>query len=71
MKTQEQLDHDQAEQELNLYTIATVKAYAYCEEYNPYTGKTEPTHGANFLKQGYVDGFLAGFEHKLTGGSHD
>ena len=54
--------------DITLYTIATVKGYAYCEEYNPYTGKTEPTHGANFLKQGYVDGFIAGFTYKLTGG---
>lgn len=67
MRTQEQIDHDQAEQELTLFTIAQVKSYAYCEEYNPYTGKTEPTQGASFLKQGYVDGFIAGFAHKLTG----
>ena len=24
--------------------------------------------GSNFLKQGYIDGFIAGFTHKLTGG---
>lgn len=53
---------------ISLHAIATVKAYAYCDEYNPYTGKTEPKHGANYLKQGYVDGFLAGFTHRLTEG---
>ena len=57
--------------DITLYKIAIVKAYAYCEEYNPYTGKTEDKTGASYLKQGYVDGFLAGFSHKLTGGSND
>ena len=54
----------------SLVNIAIVKGYAYCEEYNPYTGKTEPKQGANYLKQGFVDGFLAGFAHKM-GGGHD
>lgn len=54
-----------------LYSIASVKAFAYCEEYNPYTGKTEDKHGSTFLKQGYVDGFLAGFTYKLTGEKND
>lgn len=67
MKTQEQLDHDQAEEDLTLYTIARVKAYNYCEEYNPYTGRTEQKRGYLLLKEGYVDGFMAGFTHKLTG----
>jgi len=53
--------------DITLYTIAAVKAYAYCEEYNPYTGKTEQKKGYLLLKEGYVDGFLAGFAHKLTG----
>ena len=50
-----------------LYTIAQVKAYAYCEEYNPTTGQTEQKRGYLLLKEGYVDGFLAGFAHRLTG----
>jgi hypothetical protein len=66
--TQEQIDHDQAEQDLTLYTIAQVKSYAYCEEYNPYTGRTEQKKGYLLLKEGYVDGFLAGFAHRLTEG---
>jgi hypothetical protein len=53
--------------DITLYTIAKVKSYAYCEEYNPYTGRTEQKKGYLLLKEGYVDGFLAGFAHKLTG----
>jgi hypothetical protein len=71
MKTQEQIDHDQAEQDLTLYTIASVKAYAYCEEYNPYTGKTEQKKGYLLLKEGYRDGFLAGIAYRLTGGNDE
>jgi hypothetical protein len=52
---------------ITLYTIAQVKAYAYCEEYDPTTGRTEQKKGYLLLKEGYVDGFLAGFAYKLTG----
>ena len=55
------------ENELTLYSIAQVKAYAYCEEYNPTTGRTEQKKGYLLLKEGYVDGFIAGFSHRLTG----
>jgi hypothetical protein len=57
--------------DITLYTIAQVKAYAYCEEYNPTTGRTEQKRGYLLLKEGYVDGFMAGFAHRLTGGSND
>ena len=50
-----------------LYDIALVKSYAYCDEYNTNTGKVEPKQGARFLKEGYIDGFLAGFAYKITG----
>ena len=56
------------EDDISLYSIASVKAFAYCEEYNPYTGRTEEKSGSLYLKQGYVDGFLAGFAHRLGGG---
>ena len=52
---------------ITLFNIASVKAFAYCEEYNPYTGKTEQKKGYLLLKEGYMAGFLAGFAHKLTG----
>lgn len=59
---------EQAEEYQTLYTIAKVKSYAYCEEYNPYTGRTEQKKGYLLLKEGFVDGFLAGFAHKMGGG---
>lgn len=65
--TQEQIDHDQAEQALTLYTIASTKGYNYCQEYNSRSGQVENKEGHLYLKLGYVDGFLAGFAHRLTG----
>jgi hypothetical protein len=53
--------------EVTLYSIAAVKAYNFCEEYNPTTGQVQDKDGYRFLKEGYIAGFLAGFEHKLTG----
>ena len=50
-----------------LYDIALVKSYAYCEAYNPTNGRCEPKQGERYLKEGYIDGFLAGFTYKLTG----
>jgi hypothetical protein len=66
--TQEQIDHDQAEQDLTMYTIASVKAYNYMMEYDPNSGSEVEKSGSSFLKQGYIDGFIAGFTYKLTGG---
>ena len=54
--------------EMTLYNIALVKAYNYCEEYNIATGRVEERGGARLLKEGYIDGFLAGFAHKMGGG---
>jgi len=54
--------------DITLYTIASVKSYNYMMEYDPNSGIEVERLGANFLKQGYIDGFIAGFTHKLTGG---
>ena len=56
------------QQAITLYKIASVKAYNYCEEYNIATGRVEERGGARLLKEGYIDGFLAGFAHKMGGG---
>jgi hypothetical protein len=53
--------------DITLFNIASVKAFAYCEEYNPYTGTTQQKKGYLLLKEGYIAGFLAGFTHRLTG----
>jgi hypothetical protein len=57
--------------DITLYTIASVKSYNYMMEYDPNSGIEVERLGANFLKQGYIDGFIAGFTHKLTGGNDD
>jgi hypothetical protein len=54
-----------------LYEIALVKSYAFTQEYNPYSGRVEDRDGFRFLKEGYIEGFLAGFAHRLTGGNDD
>jgi hypothetical protein len=54
-----------------LIDIALVKSYAYCEEYNSTSGQTQMKDGYRYLKQGYVDGFLAGFAHRMGGGHAD
>ena len=51
-----------------LIDIALVKAYTYCEEYNTATGRVEERHGTRLLKEGYVDGFLAGVAFRMGGG---
>jgi hypothetical protein len=62
-----EMTKDEMADGITLYTIAQVKSYAYCGEYNPTDGLVYEKTGANFLKQGYIDGFIAGFTHKLTG----
>jgi hypothetical protein len=51
-----------------IFSVAQVKAWKYCEEYNTATGRTEERNGARFLTEGYIDGFMAGFAHKMGGG---
>jgi len=55
----------------SLVEIAINKAYIYSQEYNPYSGQVEDKDGAPYLKQGFVEGFLAGFTHRLTGGNDE
>jgi hypothetical protein len=57
--------------DITLYTIASVKGYNYCMEYDKYSGREVEKVGSMYLKQGYVDGFLAGIAHRLTGGNDE
>jgi hypothetical protein len=54
--------------DITLYKIASVKSYNYCMEYDRYSGREVEKLGSMYLKQGYIDGFLAGFAHKMGGG---
>jgi hypothetical protein len=55
------------EEAYTIYEIAQTKAWNYCDEYNTNTGKVDQKIGYRFLKEGYIDGFLAGFVYKITG----
>ena len=69
MKVEQMIEEiKEAHEDITLYKIASVKAYNYCEEYNPYTGTTQQKQGYLLLKEGYIAGFLAGFAHKMGGG---
>ena len=57
-----------AEEYKTLYTIALVKSYTYCMEYDSCRGIEVERSGSNYLKQGYIDGFLAGIAHRMGGG---
>jgi hypothetical protein len=54
-----------------LIDIAIVRGYNYAQEYDPNSGVTKDRNGYHYLKQGFVDGFLAGFAHRLGGGHAD
>lgn len=52
---------------LNLVSIAMVKAWNYGHEYDPCSGREVEKQGFVYLKEGYIEGFLAGFAHKFGG----
>jgi hypothetical protein len=64
---QQLITEQEMEDNITLYTIAQVKSYNYCMEYDSCRGIEVERSGSNYLKQGYIDGFLAGFTHKITG----
>jgi hypothetical protein len=68
MKVEQMIEEiKEAHDDITLYSIASVKAYNYCMEYDSCKGIEVERSGSNYLKQGYIDGFIAGFTHKLTG----
>ena len=71
MKTKEQAIAEKgawADDGITLYTIAQVKSYNYCMEYDSCMGIDVERSGSYYLKLGYIDVFLAGFAHRLTEG---
>jgi hypothetical protein len=68
MKVEQMIEEiKEAHDDITLYSIASVKAYNYCMEYDSCKGIEVERSGSNYLKQGYIDGFIAGFTYKLTG----
>ena len=56
------------EDRTTLLDIAISKGYIYSQEYDPCSGRVVDKDGHAYLKQGYVEGFLAGFAHRIGGG---
>jgi hypothetical protein len=54
--------------DVSLLDIAITKGHAYAQGYNTYIGRIEDREGYHHLKQGYQDGFLAGFAFRMEGG---
>jgi len=52
--------------ETTLYDIASTKAHAYAQEYDPTSGTVKDKTNYHALKEGYTAGFLEGFAHRLT-----
>jgi len=53
----------------NSYTIVDIalrKSWIYCMDYDPTSGREVEKQGALYLKQGFIDGFLAGVAHKFN-----
>jgi hypothetical protein len=62
------LKKKELDEQFSLFNIAIVKSHAYCMDYDSNSGREVEKTGARFLKEGYVDGFLAGFAHRMGGG---
>ena len=45
--------------------VAVVKSYNYAHEYDPTSGREVEKIGYVYLREGYVEGFLAGFTHRF------
>jgi len=56
-----------AKEQHTIYDIALVKSYTYCENYDPHSGRVTEKMGSNYLKEGFIDGFLAGVAYRLGG----
>ncbi len=57
--------------EMTLYGIASTKAHAYAQEYDPSTGRVEDKPNYHALKRGFTDGFLEGVAFRMGGGDGD
>lgn len=56
---------DEPTQDITLTNIAINKAWIFAMEYNPTTGREQERDGHHYLKEGYIEGFLAGFAYKF------
>lgn len=52
-------------EEYTLLNIAMVRAWNFGMEYISATGREQERAGFDYLKEGYIQGFLAGFAYKF------
>ena len=50
---------------ISLLDIAMVKAWNFGMEYDKVSGREVERLGFPYLKEGFIEGFLAGFAHKF------
>ena len=50
-----------------ILNIAMVKAWNFSMEYDTHSGREVERVGHPFLKEGFIEGFLAGFAYKFGG----
>ena len=62
------MNEDLMEDKYSLLDIAMVKAHIFAMEYDPISGREVEKSGYHDLRDGYIEGFLAGFAHKFGGG---
>ena len=51
--------------DIALLDIAMVKAWNFSMEYDTCSGREKERDGYPYLKEGYIEGFLAGFAYKF------
>ena len=50
---------------VSVLDIAMVKAHIFAMEYDPISGREVEKAGYHFIRDGYIEGFLAGVAHKF------
>jgi hypothetical protein len=51
--------------EIALLDIAIVKGWNFSMEYDTCSGREKEREGHHYLKEGFIEGFLAGFAYKF------
>jgi GTP1/Obg family GTP-binding protein len=62
---------NEQEKQFALTEIAIVKSYTYMMDYDSNSGREVEKQGSLYLKQGFIDGFLAGVAFRMGGGLNE
>lgn len=64
---EELFNEENREEYYSLLNIAQIKGFDFAQEYDPHSGTVKDRLGFTYLKEGYIEGFLAGFNFRFTG----